>query len=139
MMRNYARIENGVVMEQLETDGNIADMFPPQLIWIDVTGIDGVADGWIATENNGEFTVTAPPAVIPRPEEILAVNSATRDQMLAVAAVRIAPLQYAVDLDDATASEAEMLTRWKQYSKSVNRVNLTVVSPEWPQSPDETQ
>lgn len=44
-MKKYARIESGVVMEQIETGGDISAMFPPGLVWIDVTGIDGVSDG----------------------------------------------------------------------------------------------
>lgn len=64
----------------------------------------------------------------------------TRDQLLSVAAVRIAPLQYAVDLDDATLEEAELLKKWKQYSIDVNRASDQPKYPNtinWPTPPGE--
>lgn len=133
----YARIENGEVVEQVETDGNIVEMFPSELVWIDVTGVEGVTDGWMATEIAGGWSVTAPAPAVPSPTEILAVNALTRDQSLATAATRIAPLQDAVDLGDATANDIELLRRWKQYRVMVNRVDLALAAPLWPESPNE--
>lgn len=49
----------------------------------------------------------------------------------AVADVAIAPLQDAVDLEDATEAEAELLKDWKRYRVTLNRL------PEQPGYPDE--
>ncbi len=46
-MKKYARIDNGVVAELLETDGNIEEMFHPDIMWVDVTNIAGVAEGYL--------------------------------------------------------------------------------------------
>ncbi|ONH52903.1 hypothetical protein BLL36_18270 [Pseudomonas cedrina subsp. cedrina] len=45
-----------------------------------------------------------------------------RDYLLSVAAIRIAPLQDAADLDEATTAEVALLKKWKQYRVAVNRV-----------------
>ena len=38
-MKTYARIVNNTVVELFSTDGNMAEMFHPDLIWIDITDI----------------------------------------------------------------------------------------------------
>lgn len=58
-----------------------------------------------------------------------------RDRLLAIAALVIAPLQDAVDLNDATAAETAQLKRWKQYRVEVNRVDLSDVPVVWPDQP----
>ncbi|CAL8476392.1 tail fiber assembly protein [Caballeronia sp. S22] len=62
-------------------------------------------------------------------------NTATRDALLAAAAVAIAPLQDAVDLDIATDGEVAFLKQWKQYRVAVNRVDLTQAAISWPSVP----
>jgi hypothetical protein len=52
-----------------------------------------------------------------------------------VAAVRIAPLQDAVDLDQATSDKIAMLKAWKKYRVAVNRTDLTLALPVWPKLP----
>lgn len=64
-----------------------------------------------------------------------AVAAADRDRLLGTATLRIAPLQDAVDLDDATAAEVALLKKWKQFRVAVNRVDLTEENPAWPEQP----
>lgn len=45
-MKTYARIENGVVAETLTTEQGIVGWFHPALLWVDATGIEGLAEGW---------------------------------------------------------------------------------------------
>lgn len=68
-MTLYARIQDGVVFELLETDGDLTLMFPPELIWVNVDGIVGIDQNWVATEENGvwSFIAPLPPYVDPRP------------------------------------------------------------------------
>lgn len=136
-MMRYARIENGEVVEQIETNGNIVEMFPPELVWIDVSGVVGVTDGWMATEIAGGWSVTAPVPAVPSTTETLAINALVRDQLLAAAATRIAPLQDAVEIGEATANDIERLRCWKQYRVMVNRVDLALAAPFWPEAPNE--
>lgn len=130
---NYAlvNIETGSVESVVIWDGE-SDWAPPEgfeAIQSDEAGI-----GW--TYVDGEFV--APPAPQPptrTPAEILAANTANRDVLLAQATLAIAPLQDAVDLDEATTDEAAMLKKWKQYRVAVNRIDLTQTSPPWPAQP----
>lgn len=94
-----------------------------------------VADiGW--EYRDGEFITPAPPPLPePTPDEILATNTAERDRRLVAATLAIAPLQDAVDLEDATAAETALLKKWKVYRVAVNRIDLTLISPDWPNPP----
>ena len=61
-----------------------------------------------------------------------------RDHKLAIATSQIAPLQDAVDLEDATDKEVSMLKKWKQYRVALNRIGDQPGYPktiEWPSPP----
>lgn len=63
----------------------------------------------------------------------------SRDNFLAIAALRIAPLQDAVDVNRATEDEIARLTLWKNYRIDLNRIENQAGFPakiEWPQSPE---
>ncbi|MBO9647348.1 MAG: tail fiber assembly protein [Variovorax sp.] len=63
---------------------------------------------------------------------------AQRDGLLANASLRIAPLQDAVDLDEATAVELAALKAWKQYRVALSRVDQQAGFPiavDWPKAP----
>jgi hypothetical protein len=62
-MKIYARIDNGLVAELLSTNGNIAAMFNPAIVWIDVTSQQGIAEGWSFDGTN----FSPPPALPPVP------------------------------------------------------------------------
>lgn len=87
------------------------------------------------------YTLAEPPPPIPlppTPEEALVAANAERDRLLGIAALRIAPLQDATDLDDATAADAANLKLWKQYRVAVNRVSSQTGFPvtiDWPLQP----
>ncbi|MFL1501164.1 tail fiber assembly protein [Pseudomonas sp. O64] len=76
----------------------------------------------------------------PTPEQILVGATAQRDNLLAIAAIRIAPLQDTVDLGNATAADEASLKKWKQYRIAVNRVSEQAKYPKtinWPVPPAE--
>ncbi|MEL5561888.1 tail fiber assembly protein [Serratia nevei] len=56
-----------------------------------------------------------------------------KSALLSKAAEVIAPLQDAIDLDEATSKEIADLKVWKKYRVLVNRVDVT--NPEWPEEP----
>lgn len=61
-----------------------------------------------------------------------------RDLLLRAAALRIAPLQDAKDLDMATSDEAAQLLAWKQYRIDLNRIGDQKGFPaaiDWPVIP----
>lgn len=67
---------------------------------------------------------------------IAELNQSYRDAQLTIAALRIAPLQDAVDLDDATEDESNLLKQWKQYRVSINRIDINSPTAEWPKMPE---
>ncbi|MFK8331786.1 tail fiber assembly protein [Pseudomonas sp. BJa5] len=69
--------------------------------------------------------------------EVLAL--AKRDSLLQMAAIRIAPLQDAVDIEEATDAEKVELVLWKKYRVALNRVEDQPGYPDsisWPAIPD---
>lgn len=71
-------------------------------------------------------------------EDLRRIALGQRDDLLGIAALRIAPLQDAVDLDDATQEEVSLLKKWKQYRILLNRIHDQPEFPssiEWPAEP----
>lgn len=68
--------------------------------------------------------------------ELVALANSTREGLQAEAALKIAPLQDAVDIDDATDEERATLTTWKKYRVALNRLDLSA-APDitWPEAP----
>lgn len=67
-MKTYARIDSGAIAEFFETDGDITEMFHPDLVWVDVTNASPLPSwGWSAVGVSGKWTFTAPvaPSVTP--------------------------------------------------------------------------
>jgi hypothetical protein len=72
------------------------------------------------------------------PEQLSLFATTKRDGLLVLSATRIAPLQSAVDLDDATASDIANLKKWKQYQVALNRIQDQPAFPRdiaWPVEP----
>lgn len=59
-MKNYARIDNGEVVELFSTAGNIAAMFHPDLVWVAVPEGVSVSCGWVYAD--GQLSPPAPAA-----------------------------------------------------------------------------
>ncbi|HAK7668742.1 TPA: tail fiber assembly protein [Salmonella enterica] len=62
----------------------------------------------------------------------------TKKQLLQLATDKIAPLQDAVDLDEAADDEKARLLAWKKYRVQVNRVDTsTAPKIDWPKKPEQ--
>ncbi|EBW2402543.1 phage tail protein [Salmonella enterica subsp. enterica serovar Saintpaul] len=57
----------------------------------------------------------------------------TKNRLLQITSEKIAPLQDAVDLDEATNKEKASLLAWRKYRVQVNRVDT--LKPVWPEKP----
>lgn len=80
-------------------------------------------------------TSEAPP---PTAAELTSAALANRDSLLFTAGLRIAPLQDAEDIGDATADDKKLLIAWKTYRVAVNRVSEQADFPksiDWPVPP----
>ena len=78
---------------------------------------------------NGGFVKFVQPAI-----EVAAQQKST---LLSQAAAAIAPLQDAVDVDDATDEELASLKAWKKYRVALNRLDLAAAPDiDWPAVPE---
>ncbi|MCY1211517.1 hypothetical protein D9M68_514080 [compost metagenome] len=69
-MKTYARVYDGAVAELFSTDGDIAEMFHPDLIWVEITDMDHIPSiGWV--HDGGTFM----PRPSSTPEQIVAENA----------------------------------------------------------------
>lgn len=130
----HAVIAGNVVTNVIVWDGNPDEWQPPEgATAIDLGDDSTVGIGWMYVD--GRFS--APPVDLPTltPEQIRAQNTAARDSFLDLATRAMAPLQDAVDLEEATPEETALMKLWKQYRIAVNRVDLTQQNPVWPVAP----
>lgn len=97
--------------------------------------LNGQSDGLIITaDEEGHPVLTHPPALTLT--ELNAQAAEKRDQLMALAATAIAPLQDAVDIGDATDAETALLNAWKKYRVALNRLDLSAAPDiDWPQIP----
>lgn len=153
-MSVYALIEARRVQQLFETDGDITQMFHPSFIWVNVDRVEGIAEGWTATQTDTGWTFASYVAPPPTDSEIIAANSYTLQQATQLAAAqctglsnRVNTINGGIDIGEATPAEkAELpvrkaqLIEWKRYALYLGRVTqqagwaLTVT---WPAQPAE--
>jgi hypothetical protein len=107
-----------------ESDGSQDSYIRPGLELLDEKGL---AEARAAQE-----------AAVRTPEVILQEANGQRYALLMSTGLRIAPLQYAVDLGEATDLESASLPLWKRYYLAVNRVSEQPGFPatiDWPAPP----
>ena len=164
-MRKYALITNGRVfnLRDLEEDLYIYDYYPPQMIWVDVTDLEGVAEGWAASQDEeGAWTIAPYVPPPPTPTQILDSQSVIlqslkieAERQKSALTNRIGTLQDAIDnidvegMEDYAATPEEVaelpqrkaqLTKWKNYAILLGRVTSQAGWPPnvvWPVKPTE--
>ncbi|MGV7959651.1 tail fiber assembly protein [Photorhabdus tasmaniensis] len=72
----------------------------------------------------------------PTKDELQQYAQFQKQQLMAEAIKKIAPLQDAVDLDIATKEEKIALSAWKEYRVMLNRVDISQENDiDWPEQP----
>jgi hypothetical protein len=120
---------------------NSAEAIPPDSVDVSVSMADEIqvelARGRVIAADDRGLPITLPRP--PESEETVAVRAlAERDALLAEAAIRIAPLQDAVDLGLTAAEDALLLRAWKSYRIALNRIDTDAGFPReisWPTRP----
>lgn len=101
--------------------------------WIDL--LKQQSEGRVIAAGKGGNPVAnaAPPLTS---SQLIEIAESQKSSLMAQATVAMAPLQDAVDLDDATDNEKAMLTAWKKYRVLLNRVDMsTAPDITWPTKP----
>lgn len=130
----------GYVLNQMDAGAAIAIEFADGALAVQVTKDGEPAD--LLHSITLHVSVEALPAQAmpePGPIDALAVAQAEAARRRADADSAIAPLQDAVDLDDATEGEAALLKQWKRYRVALNRLPEQPGYPDaidWPIAPD---
>lgn len=106
--------------------------------WRAVSGLDDLGpEEWFTEDTPPDPIVAAQTG-----QALVFLAMGKRDQLLAVAANRMGPLQDSIDEEVATADEVADLKRWKQYRIALNRIDKQDNFPidiDWPQPPDDIQ
>ncbi|NNS07351.1 tail fiber assembly protein [Erwinia sp. JH02] len=104
------------------------DSWPSDLIEITEEKRDellkGNGEGSVISADKDGYPVLIPPP-LPTKDEYISLAKAEKASRQADAQIAIAPLQNAVDIDDATDAEIALLKKWKQYSVAVNRIDTS--------------
>lgn len=118
---------------------------PTDAVEITVKEHAALLSGQVSGKQIVSGTDGRPSLVDPAPptnEELAAMAKIKCDELLSIAALCIAPLQDAVDLNAATDVELASLKAWKQYRVAVNRVPNQLGYPgtvDWPRQPGDIQ
>lgn len=137
----YALIKDGDVINTIVWDGPDASPmdFGEGVSYAEIPDGEGnqPSIGW--SYDGSVFS--APPLtdeqLAEQKQQKIANNVATKATLIAQATTAIAPLQDAVDLDEATDAETASLKAWKQYRVAVNRIDANTADEiTWPDQPE---
>jgi len=135
MTKYYAASTNGFYSKEIHGDEIPADSVEiTDEEWIAL--LEGQEKGKLITaDKKGNPILQDYPA--PTADQVIKMAAAEKTRLLALATVKIGPLQDAEDLDIATAEEAENLKKWKKYRVLLNRVDTNTSDDiSWPVAPE---
>lgn len=130
--------KQGVLLTRLLKGANT---IPPEAVpvddalWLRLTQeTDGV---WRRDKGGKIYKADLPP---PSTATLIEAANIKRDQLLSEAVLRMGPLQDAVALEKATASEQAALLAWMDYRVALNRIQTQPGYPaaiDWPAVPEQ--
>lgn len=130
-MSLYVRINNGIVAEKFELNGDIYSLFNSSQEWVAIS--DGVSAPDVGDEFDGT-TFTKPYIAVQDP---IFLAKSKRDELIYIATQVINKYQDAADLYKAGSNDLEMLVKWKSYRYSLNNIEVdSSGSTEWPATPE---
>lgn len=126
-MALYARIENDLVAEIFETDGDMKEMFPESFTWVNVTEEKHQPEyGWSYLK--GKFTA---PVI-----DYASIADQERQYRLNVATDAISIWQTKLLLGRLSDSDKVKLNSWLDYIDSLNELDMkTAPEVSWPDIP----
>lgn len=135
----YARIVKGEVAELFQTDGDITQMFHPEMIWAEVTSaVPPPLVGFTAIETDTGWVFSRPAPPIPSQDELKQSALALRDAYLSAANEKTAGMAdaYIAGLLDET--DTATFKAFAAYKLSLNKIDKQPGYPDavvWPEAP----
>lgn len=129
----------GYVINQMDADASVVTSFADDVLLVSVAKGGEPADllhSITLHVSVEELPVPVPPEPVPADPLQQAQEEVAR--LRAIADAAIAPLQDAVDLEEATEAEIVLLKEWKRYRVALNRLPEQSGYPaniEWPDPP----
>lgn len=138
-MKTYANIDAGVVQYLLPADGDITEMFHPDMIWVDVTdAIPSIVAGWTAVEIDGVWSFAAQVPPVPTDTELKAAALSQRDALLSQANEATAGMADAYLADLLGDADKAMFKAYAVYKLALNKIDKQLGYPtaiDWPIAP----
>lgn len=136
----YSASTGGFYPVSLKIDYEIAGTWPSDAVAVvgeDMAELQaGQSVGKLITSNEQGYPVLTDPKPL-TPEQLQQQAKTQQIALMNEAGEAIAPLQDAVDLDEATPEELARLKKLKQYRVALNRLDLTTAPDiDWPQKPE---
>ncbi|HBN7280831.1 TPA: tail fiber assembly protein [Escherichia coli] len=96
--------------------------------------MEGQSNGKVISSDEKGWPILVNPPELTQ-EQLMTEAENNKNNLLDIAAREIAPLQDAVDLEDATNEEVSKLKEWRQYRVALNRIDLSSAPAiEWPKT-----
>lgn len=128
-MSTYAIVENGVVTNVIEWDGETE--------WVPDAGVAVLTDGTVGIGwSYAGSKFTAPPVPEPSPAELVAAAATKKQQLLDTAQSTISLWQSELLLGTISDADKASLTLWIAYIKAVQAVDTTKLPVTWPAQPE---
>lgn len=138
----YARLENNEVREIVEVDGDVYDVYPRTLEFVQFDGRKTVEQYYIYDPETGEFSPPPPPPG-PTQDQIIAEVLAQRDSMMQYASIRIAALSDIIEGygdEPATEEDERLYKAWRTYRATLQKLTSQAGYPNnvvWPTEPED--
>lgn len=138
-MKKYARICDGEVQELFSTDGDITQMFHPDIIWSDITDLEPEpVVGWSAVKSGDDWVLAPPVVVPPTDEEMKASAMQQRDFRLSIANDTTAGMADAFVADLLEPPDVAKFKAFAAYKLALNKIDKQPGYPGeivWPDYP----
>lgn len=137
LMKRYARIENNKVVEFIETDNDISQMFHSDLVWVDIEDQD-IYYNYSAQLEKDAWVFSKPTEVINNNQSSEFGNRVLQDSLIKEATLKIDVLLDSTNtsiVSDVDKEDIVLLKKWKQYRVALNKVNTKIAEVDWPVPP----
>ena len=138
-MKTYARVYNAAVAEVFETDRDMAELFHPEMVWVDISNELPLPEyGWTAEMNENGWRFDAPKAPPMTETELKVAAQAKRDALLTIANEATAGMADAYIADLLDEADVAIFKSYALYKLALGKIDKQSGYPStivWPVPP----